>query len=108
VLKFHHVNYARGLFWETIFTTSNKYIKGPGIVRAAPTGGKLDLLILLVGKVGDAMERIGLDWINPDSYQRYNKDKLWEFENEDGLLRTDPDFLKPPELVKSWEEVQLG
>jgi hypothetical protein len=64
--------------------------------------------ILVCGKVGDTMERIGFGWVDQFIYDRYDKDGVWEFEGRRSFLRMNPILEEPLELVKSWEEVQLG
>ena len=65
--------------------------------------------ILVIGKVNDTMERIGLGWVDQWNYKRWNKDGVWEFANdEEFFLWRNPDTLEPLELVKSWEEIRLG
>jgi hypothetical protein len=64
--------------------------------------------ILVCGKVGDTMERIGFGWVDQFYYDRYDKDGVWEFEGKSPIMRACPVLEEPLELVKSWEEVQLG
>lgn len=65
------------------------------------------LAILVVSKVNDTMERIGLGWVDQFYYERWNRDGVSEFENEKAFV-WNPDLLRPLELVKSWEEIRLG
>jgi hypothetical protein len=70
--------------------------------------------ILVIGKVNETMERIGLGWVDQLNYKRWNRDGAWEFANQDQdetsyfSLWTHPSLLEPLELVKSWEEIRLG
>jgi hypothetical protein len=64
--------------------------------------------ILVIGKVNDTMERIGLGWVDQCYYKRWNKDGVWEFANEEAICLWNPNLLEPIELVKSWEEIRLG
>jgi len=65
--------------------------------------------ILVLGKVNDTMERIGLGWVDQFNYKRWNKDGAWKFANEKEIfLWKNPSLLEPLELVKSWEEIRLG
>lgn len=61
--------------------------------------------ILVIGKVNDTMERIGLGWVDQWYYERWSKDGVWENKN---YAWRNPDLLEPLELVKSWEEIRLG
>lgn len=65
--------------------------------------------ILVIGKVNNTMERIGLGWVDQWYYKRWNREGVWEFANEeDNYLWKNPNSLEPLELVKSWEEIRLG
>jgi hypothetical protein len=66
--------------------------------------------ILVVSKVGDVMERIGIAWVDQLNYKRWDKDGVWEYANarEESPLWTNPLLLEPLEFVKSWEEIRLG
>jgi hypothetical protein len=65
--------------------------------------------ILVLGKVNDTMERIGLGRVDQFNYKRWNKYGAWEFANKKKISPwRNPDLLEPLELVKSWEEIRLG
>jgi hypothetical protein len=83
-------------------------------LRALP-----ELAILVCGKFGGTMERIGLGWVGYFTCDRYDKDGVQESQGNpisvEALISGAPlcspiDAIskEPPELVKSWEEIQLG
>ncbi|KAN0108704.1 HET domain containing protein [Hyaloscypha variabilis] len=77
--------------------------------------------VLVFGKVGDTMERIGLGWIGYLT-NRYDKNGVHESNQKeltrDALIEAllkgtrlstgNPNLERPPKLVKTWEEIQLG
>jgi hypothetical protein len=75
--------------------------------------------ILVCGEFGGTMERIGLGWVGYFTCDRYNKDRVQESRGNpisvEALISgaslcspIDAVSKEPPELVKSWEEIQLG
>lgn len=78
-----------------------------GIILGRDLGGpksSTDTWILVCGKLGDEVERIGLGRVEQHDYRRNDKDGSWDGFNN----RLEPQsFVRAPELVKSWEEVQL-
>lgn len=67
--------------------------------------------ILVVCKIDNTMERVGLGWVDQFYYERYNKDNVCDIaEDEEGyhLAWRNPICLEPLNLVKSWEEIRLG
>jgi len=76
-----------------------------GIILGHNSGGPLqkdppEPSILVCGKFGGTMERIGLGWVTYWMLNRYNRDGV-----KVSLYKVSAE---PPELVKSWEEIQLG
>jgi hypothetical protein len=86
-----------------------------GLIPGSPPGSA----ILVCGKFGGTMERIGLGWVDYFMSDRYDKDGVQESHGSpisvEALISGAPSFhpidavsKEPPELVKSWEEIQLG
>jgi hypothetical protein len=63
--------------------------------------------VLVCAKVGDTTERISFGWVDQYNYERYDKGEVCDFEGS-SLIRVNRLLEGPLELVKSWEEVQLG
>ena len=73
--------------------------------------------VLVLGKVGDTMERVGLGWIEEWAYDRYDKDGVRESEPRSPCsMSPDSDDMEAVhlwegayrDLIKSWEQVQLS
>jgi hypothetical protein len=75
--------------------------------------------ILVCGKLGGMMERIGLGWVGYFTCDRYDEDGVQESQGNPISVEVlisgaplcspiDAVSKEPPELVKSWEEIQLG
>ncbi len=74
--------------------------------------------MLVCSKFGGSMERTGLDWVGYRWCNRYDRDGVEDSQGYDISIealmsgaRISPinDVPKePPQLVKSWEEIQLG
>ena len=94
-----------------------------GIILGHNSGGPLpkyppEPAILVCGKFGGTMERIGLGWVGFWTFDRYDRDGMrvcWgnaiSLEAIISGARSSPIdevSTEPPELVKSWEEIQLG
>ena len=89
----------------------------PPLTRDCP-----EYVILVCGKFGNTMERIGLGCIVSSMCERYDKDGVEEskgYLTGEALIKalltggrissaSDTVTTEPPELVKLWEEIQLG
>ncbi|KAH6664202.1 heterokaryon incompatibility protein-domain-containing protein [Halenospora varia] len=101
------------LDWQFESTSTIEFLPGQvckGIILGHDRSGlSTGPAILVIGKVNNTMERVGLGWVDQWYYKRWNKDGVWEFANEeDNHLWRNPDLLEPLELVRSWEEIRLG
>ena len=101
------------LDWQFKSTSRIEFLPGQvckGIILGHDRSGfTTGPAILVIGKVNDTMERIGLGWVDQWYYKRWNRDGASEFANEnENCLWRNPDSLEPLELVKSWEEIRLG
>jgi hypothetical protein len=101
------------LDWRFKSTSRIEFLPGQvckGIILGHDrSGNSTGPAILVIGKVNDTMERIGLSWVDQLDYERWNRDGASEFSNENkNCLWINLNLLKPLELVKSWEEIRLG
>jgi hypothetical protein len=70
-------------------------------------------LILVVGRVGDRTERVGLGWVDDSNYKLYGPDGVYEHADSDDsdgepLLGRNRLHVRRPILAKSWQEIWLG
>ena len=109
------------LDWQ--FKSTSKIEVSPGqickgIILGHDLGGHFaGPAILVIGKVNDTMERIGLDWVNEYNC-KWARDKdgevvdkvchSWEFAGKVFHFWKNAKLPKPLELAKSWEEIRLG
>lgn len=65
--------------------------------------------VIVVGRVGDRMERVGFGWVDQVKYRLYGPDGVWEFANEDmPPFLVGPMFVRHPRLVRLWQDIRLG
>ncbi|KAH6699022.1 heterokaryon incompatibility protein-domain-containing protein [Leptodontidium sp. MPI-SDFR-AT-0119] len=101
------------LDWRFTSTSRIEFLPGrlcKGIILGHDRSGfSTGPAVLVIGKVNERMERIGLGWIDQLSYKKWKKNNgVWEADGNPGFLWTNPSLLEPLELVKSWKEVRIG
>jgi hypothetical protein len=70
-------------------------------------------LILVVGRVGDRTERVGIGWIDANNYKLYGPDGVYEHaddEDSDSEITSSRNrlYVRKPILAKSSQEIRLG
>ncbi|KAG4434632.1 hypothetical protein IFR05_009896 [Cadophora sp. M221] len=101
------------LDWRFTSNSRIKFLPGQScmgiILGHNRSGSRTGPAVLVVGKVSNRMERIGVGRVDQGSYKKWKKrNGVWEVDKDHEVLWRHPSFLEPFELVKSWEEIRIS